>query len=121
MARVTIPARQRWMMGSLRGFLRRPVGFVADLVARTNLSVRSKILLSLCIVILIMSITNVALVVQVLNYSRQYDAIIANITTANSIGGHIKPDIDMEMWRIVAGKIDFSEGQQYAILNDVNA
>ena len=67
-----------------------------------------------------MSITNVMLVVQVLNYSRQYDAIIANITTANSISGHIKPDIDTEMWRIVAGKIEFTEGKQYDIINDVN-
>ena len=35
------------------------------------LSVRTKILLSLCIVILIMSVTNVALVLQVLSYGRQ--------------------------------------------------
>ena len=67
---------------------------------------RTKILLSLGIVILIMSVTNVLLVLQVLNYGRQYDAIIANITTANSISGHIKTDIDTEMWRIVAGKVD---------------
>ena len=90
------------------------------LTARLNLSVRAKILLSLCIVILIMSITNVLLVVQVLNYSRQYDAIIANITIANSISGHIKPEIDTEMWRIVAGKIGFTDGKQYGIINDVN-
>jgi two-component system sensor histidine kinase YesM len=57
---------------------------------------------------------------QVLNYSRQYDAIITNITTANSIGGNIKPDIDTEMWKIVAGKIEFKEGKQYGIINDVN-
>ena len=105
----------------------RCVGFCAgcsalllSLVAGINLSVRAKILLSLGIVILIMSITNVLLVVQVLNYSRQYDAIIANITAANSISGHIKTDIDNEMWRIVAGKIEFTEGKQYDIINDVN-
>jgi two-component system sensor histidine kinase YesM len=121
MARVSVPSLARWTGGSLRGFLRQPVGFVADVVARTGLSVRAKILISLCFVILIMSMTNIALVVQVLSYSRQYDAIIANITTANSISGHIKTDIDTEMWRVVAGKIEFSEGQQYAILDDVNA
>jgi two-component system sensor histidine kinase YesM len=121
MARVGAPARPGWMGGSLCAVLRRPVGFATDLVARTNLSVRSKILLSLCIVILIMSITNVLLVVQVLNYGRQYDAIIGNITLANSISGHIKPDIDTEMWRIVAGKIDFKDGKQYEIIGDVNA
>jgi two-component system, sensor histidine kinase YesM len=121
MARVSVPARPRWRAMSPRGLLRRPFGFVAGLATRSGLSVRSKILLSLCIVILIMSITNIALVLQVLSYSRQYDAIIANITTANSISGHIKTDIDTEMWRIVAGKIDFSEGRQTAILDDVNA
>jgi two-component system, sensor histidine kinase YesM len=121
MARVSVPVQSRWGEGSLREFLRRPVGFVTDLVGRTSLSVRTKILLSFCIVILIMSVTNIALVFQVLSYSRQYDAIIANITTANSISGHIKTDIDTEMWRIVAGKIDFAAGQQYEILDGVNA
>jgi two-component system, sensor histidine kinase YesM len=94
---------------------------IAGLAARGSLSVRGKILLSLGTVIVIMSITNVFLVVQVLNYSRQYDAIIANVTAANSIRGHIKADIDTEMWRIVAGKIDFNEGRQYDIINETNA
>ena len=114
------PAKPHSAVGWLRRSLRGPIGVVADATARLNLSVRAKILLSLCIVILIMSITNVLLVVQVLNYSRQYDAIIANITIANSISGHIKPDIDTEMWRIVAGKIGFTDGKQYGIINDVN-
>ena len=120
LAYVSAPARPDSGPGSLRRFLRGPFGRVADLITRMSLSVRAKILLSLCIVILIMGITNVMLVVQVLNYSRQYDAIIANITIANSISGHIKPDIDTEMWRIVAGKIEFTEGKQYDIINDVN-
>lgn len=85
-----------------------------------NLSVRAKILLSFCIVILIMSVTAVILVIQVMSYSRQYDAIIANITTANSISGEIKPAIDNEMWRIVSGKIEFEEGKQYEIINEAN-
>jgi two-component system sensor histidine kinase YesM len=84
-------------------------------------SIRAKILLSLCIVILLMGTANVLVVIQMLNYSRQYDAIIHNITTANSIGGSIKPDIDNEMWNIVAGKIQFPEGKQYDLINDVNA
>lgn len=86
-----------------------------------NLSIQAKILLALCIVILLMSTTNVWFMAQVLNYSRQYDAIITNITTANSISGSIKTDIDTEMWKIVAGKIDFKDGKQYDIINDTNA
>jgi len=96
------------------------IGRVVDLLAGINLSIRAKILLSLCIVILLMGTTNVMLMLQLLNYSRQYDAIITNITTANSIGGNIKPDIDTEMWKIVSGKIGFKEGKQYEIINDVN-
>jgi two-component system sensor histidine kinase YesM len=89
-------------------------------VGGVNLSIRIKILASLCIVIFLMGTTNVVSMLQVLSYSRQYDAIITNITTANSISGSIKPDIDNEMWKIVAGKINFSEGKQYEILDNVN-
>jgi len=99
---------------------RQYVGRVIDFFAGLNLSIRAKILLSLCIVIVLMGATNAVLMLQVLNYSRQYDAIITNITTANSISGNIKPKIDTEMWRIVAGKIDFKDGAQYQIINDVN-
>jgi two-component system, sensor histidine kinase YesM len=85
-----------------------------------NISIRVKILFSLCIVILIMGTANVLVVIQMLNYSRQYDAIITNITTANSISGSIKPDIDNEMYNIVAGKTQFDQGKEYQIINNVN-
>jgi len=95
------------------------IGRVVDFLAGINLSVRAKILLSLCIVILLMGTTNAVLMLQVLHYSRQYDAIITNITTANSISGHIKPEIDTAMWNIVAGRKEFAEGTQYEILSGV--
>jgi two-component system sensor histidine kinase YesM len=98
----------------------RSLRWLADLVAGANLSIRSKILASLCIVIFLMGTTNVVSMLQVLSYSRQYDAIISNITTANSISGSIKPDIDNEMWKIVSGKIRFSDGRQYEILDNVD-
>ena len=94
---------------------------LADRVGGINLSIRIKILLALCVVILLMGTTNVVSMLQVLSYSRQYDAIITNITTANSISGSIKPEIDSEMWKIVAGEVKFSEGRQYEILDNVNS
>ncbi len=96
------------------------LGRLADYVAGVNLSIRTKILVALCIVILLMGVTNVVSMLQVLSYSRQYDAIITNITTANSISGSIKPDIDTEMWKIVSGKVTFSTGRQYEILENVH-
>jgi two-component system, sensor histidine kinase YesM len=85
-----------------------------------HLSIRGKILLSLAIVILMMGLINAVLLVQMLSYSRQYDAIINNITTANSFSGNIKPAIDSEMWNIVAGRTEFTQGKQYNIINGVN-
>ena len=96
------------------------LGRLADFLVGVNLSIRAKILVSLCVVIFLMGITNIVSMLQVLKYSRQYDAIITNITTANSISGSIKPDIDNEMWKIVSGTIQFSEGRQYEILDNVN-
>jgi two-component system sensor histidine kinase YesM len=96
------------------------IGQFVDFWAGINVSIRTKILVSLAIVILLMGSTNAVLVVQVLNYSRQYDVIINNITTANSISGSIKNVIDTEMWKIVAGKIDFKDGAQYTYINDSN-
>ena len=92
----------------------------ADFVARINVSIRVKILLSLCIVILLMGATNAVLMLQVVNFSHQYDAMFNNITTANSLNGYIKPTIDAEMWNIVAGKTEFAQGKQYDIINGVN-
>jgi two-component system sensor histidine kinase YesM len=95
-------------------------GRLSDFMAGVNLSIRTKILLALCIVIFLMGTTNVVSMLQVLSYSRQYDAIITNITTANSISGSIKLDIDNEMWKIVSGKVKFSDGKQYEIIDSVN-
>src|SRR5262245_59011310 len=85
-----------------------------------RLSIRDKILLALLMVVVLMSIPYVFLIVPGLQYKAQYDTLIQNITTANSINGYIKPSIDAEMWEVVAGKKPFSQGSQYAILNDVD-
>jgi two-component system, sensor histidine kinase YesM len=95
------------------------LGHLADFIARVNLSIRAKILAALCVVIILMGTTNLVSMIQALKYSRQYDAIITNITTANSISGNVKQDIDNEMWKIVSGKIKFSEGKQYEMIDTV--
>jgi two-component system sensor histidine kinase YesM len=97
-----------------------PLGWFRAWLTGIHLSIRTKILLALASVIFMMGLSNAVLLVQMLSYIRQYDAIISNITTANSISGNIKPDIDTAMWNIVAGKTEFSEGKQYAIINGVN-
>jgi two-component system sensor histidine kinase YesM len=85
-----------------------------------RLSIRDKILLALLIVVCLMSVPYVFLIVPGMEYKAQYDTIIQNITTANSINGYIKPSIDAEMWEIIAGKKPFSQGIQYTVLDDVD-
>ncbi len=89
-------------------------------VSTVHFSIRTKILLALGLVIVTIGATNAIFVGKILDYSRKYDAIITNITTANSISGNIKRDIDTEMWQIVAGKNSFEQGKQYQIIEDVN-
>lgn len=91
------------------------------LFASIRLSLRTKILLSFFTVILLISAMNILLILEVIRFNRQYDAIITNITTANSINGYIKSSIDSEMWNIVSGKTEFVAGNQYAIIQQVNS
>ena len=91
-----------------------------DFFSRINLSIRAKILISFLTVILLMVAVNSMMLMNVYRFNRQYDAIITNITTANSINGFIKPAIDTEMWNVVAGKTEFEDGKQYEIIDQVN-
>jgi two-component system sensor histidine kinase YesM len=92
-----------------------------DFFAGIHVSLRAKILLSFFTVIFLMAAINAVLILEVLRFNRQYDAIITNITTANSINGYIKPAIDTEMWNIVAGKKEFQQGSQYQIIEQVDS
>ncbi len=85
-----------------------------------RLSIRDKILLALLMVVILLSVPYVVLIIPGMQYKAQYDMLIQNITTANSINGYIKPAIDAEMWDIIAGKKSFDAGAQYAILADVD-
>ncbi len=91
-----------------------------ELFSRIRLSLRSKIMISFFTVIILLSVINTMLVLEVMRFNNKYDAIMNNITEANNINGYIKPAIDSEMWSIVAGKIEFMDGNQYTIIGKVN-
>ncbi|MBN1877118.1 MAG: histidine kinase [Anaerolineae bacterium] len=105
---------------SPNGVTPRYISKFIDIFSRINISLRVKILISFFTVIFLLVAVNAMLVLEVLHFNRQYDAIITNITTANSINGYIKPAIDTEMWNIVAGKTAFDDGTQYQIIEQVN-
>jgi two-component system, sensor histidine kinase YesM len=94
--------------------------FIA-LFSSIRLSLRSKIVASFIVVIILLTVMNGILVLEVMRFTSKYDVIMNNITNANNINGYIKPAIDSEMWEIVAGKKEFQDGSQYQIIANVNA
>jgi two-component system, sensor histidine kinase YesM len=90
------------------------------LFSSIRLSLQAKILISFFTVIILLAALNTVLALEVMRFNNKYDAIMTNITSANSINGYIKPAIDSEMWDIVAGKKDFKDGNQYRIIDSVN-
>jgi two-component system sensor histidine kinase YesM len=89
--------------------------------ARPHLSIRSKMLLAFLAIIIVMGAANVAFITSSLEYRRQYEAIITNITTANRFNGYIKPSIDTMMWNVVAGKVDFADSGHEELLDEVTS
>jgi len=87
---------------------------------KVKLSIRSKIILSFAVIIILIISLNIMLLLSSLKYNEQYNKIVTNITNANSINGIVKENIDSEMWKIVAGKIRFEDGNQYMIIDQVN-
>ncbi|MCX7710333.1 MAG: methyl-accepting chemotaxis protein [Clostridia bacterium] len=83
-------------------------------------SMGSKITISFGVVILLMSSLNASLMINSSKYNKQYGMIIGNITTANSINGKVKKDIDYDLYQIVQGYMKFEEGKQEKILQEVN-
>ena len=93
---------------------------ILKFLAGINISVKSKIVVSFLIIIFLMGGLNVLLMVSSFKYNMQYNTIVTNITTANSLNAVVKRRIDSVMWDIVAGKIQFEEGNQFEIIEEVN-
>jgi two-component system, sensor histidine kinase YesM len=91
--------------------------FIPRSFSNNSFSIRTKILFSFFLMILLMGTVNASIIILSLQYKYQYDNLLQNITTANSINGSVKPTIDGLMRNIVVGKLDFRDGQQYRSLD----
>ncbi len=50
----------------------------------------------------------------------QYDQVITNVSKTNRLNQIVKADISNELWDVVAGNKDFTEGKQYEIIGDID-
>ena len=72
------------------------------------------------IVIILASI--VPLIINTLYYNiaiNQYEGIIENVYSANSLSSRLKGEIYTTMWNVVTGKTDFKENTQYELIDRI--
>jgi two-component system sensor histidine kinase YesM len=51
----------------------------------------------------------------------RYDQIITNVSKTNSLNQSVKTDVSDEIWDIVAGNKKFNQGNQYEVIDSINA
>ena len=51
--------------------------------------------------------------------TQRYNKIISNVSSANRINSIAKNDIPEELWNIICGKKEVSDGLQYEMMNKI--
>lgn len=83
-------------------------------------SLRGRIQISYVAIICVMMIPSVYAVTVALIHSDRYNDSIASISRANKINLIVQNSIPDELWDIVSGRKNFSEGDQYAMLDEID-
>ena len=84
-------------------------------------NIRMMLRQSLFRIILCMAIPLVLLMVLLVGLTLQYDAMIADITSASHAAEILEQELTDEIWKVVSGRISLAEGRQNALLHDVQA
>jgi two-component system sensor histidine kinase YesM len=90
-------------------------------INKHRLSIRKRIVISFAVVILILSIINIVTIVKARIYSKEYDKIVSEIAMINEVNQDTKTKIDATTENIVAGMIDFDEGDQYIVIENAKS
>lgn len=82
-------------------------------------SLRKTLLLTYIFLLFIMLIPSVYSVLVSQIHTRKYNQIISNIITANRINSIAKDDIPSELWEIICGKKEISNGNQNKMSDEI--
>ncbi|HHW22267.1 MAG TPA: sensor histidine kinase [Clostridiaceae bacterium] len=85
---------------------------------KTN-SIRSKLKISFLLIILIVLIPSIMSITFSSILTVRYGKLIHNVDDANSLNKIVKFEITSEIWDIVSGKKEFTEGEQYSIIENI--
>ena len=84
-------------------------------------SIKKHLSFSYIFIIVLMIIPTAYSIIAQRMYTLQYDKIITNVSRANRLSQIVKTEISDEIWDIVAGKVDFTQGRQYVILERIRS
>lgn len=87
--------------------------------SESNYSLKKILQYSYTFLIFLMIIPTVYSIVILNIHTKKYDQIITNVSYANDINQIAKTTIPDELWDIVCGRKDFSQGNQYIMLNEI--
>lgn len=85
-----------------------------------GVSLSAKLRASYSVIILLMLIPTLISFAVSSRYSAQYDSLITNVNSAHTLNLIVKSDVSNEIWDIVAGNKEFSQGKQYEIIDEIN-
>ena len=87
---------------------------------RVGNSLANRIQFSFIVIMILMLIPAVSSIIMMNNYANSYHQAIMQVDRIASIKPLVNSDIPDEMWNIVAGRVNFEDGRQYQLLDEVN-
>ncbi len=86
----------------------------------TDDSLAQRLRFSFMVILALMMIPALVSIWTMRTYADSYHKAIMQVERVSSLKPLVNENIPDEMWSIVAGRITFSEGQQYALMDEVN-
>ncbi|NQX60337.1 methyl-accepting chemotaxis protein [Paenibacillus qinlingensis] len=85
-----------------------------------HLSIRTKLVVSFIIIILLTAVASFFQYEQFSGYIRQYNSLLMDVAAANAINGQLKNELDSEMRDILYAKKTFKQGKQFELLDTMD-
>ena len=87
---------------------------------RVGNSLADRLRFSFLVIVVLMLIPAISSIIMMNNYANSYHQAIMQVDRVASIKPLVNSSIPDEMWNIVAGRVSFEAGDQYALFNEVN-
>jgi two-component system sensor histidine kinase YesM len=87
---------------------------------RVGNSLAERLRVSFIIIMALMLIPALVSIWTMRSYADSYHRAILQVEKVSSLRPLVNSDIPDEMWSIVAGRVSFADGRQYAMMNEVN-